>query len=91
MNPKYPAMFTLINILLGVGPLIIPAPFFQAGVLLSTLWMIIVVGLSYIAGMYIIESMAKVSDLMYKSKNSLISSVSSIETENSHKNERKLK
>ncbi len=46
-EPKYNAMFTAINLLLGVGPLIIPAPFFEAGILLSSIWMIFIIFLSY--------------------------------------------
>lgn len=57
MHPKYSALFSSVNLLLGAGPLILPMPFFNAGVLLSTLWMIIICFLSYQSAMFIAESM----------------------------------
>lgn len=59
MQPKYSALFTSVNLLLGVGPLILPMPFFYAGIVLSIIWMVIVCLISYNSAMYISESMAK--------------------------------
>lgn len=53
MHPKYNALFTSVNLLLGVGPLILPMPFFNAGIVLSILWMIIICLLSYNSAMFI--------------------------------------
>jgi amino acid permease len=53
MNPKYSAMFTSVNMLLGVGPLILPMPFFKAGLVLSTIWITIITVLSYNSTIYI--------------------------------------
>jgi hypothetical protein len=56
---KYSALFTSVNLLLGVGPLILPMPFFDAGIVLSTIWMITICLLSYNSAMFISESMSK--------------------------------
>ena len=53
MHPKYSALFTSVNLLLGVGPLILPMPFFNAGLGLSIIWMIFICTLSYNQAMYI--------------------------------------
>lgn len=50
---KYSALFTSVNLLLGVGPLILPMPFFDAGIVLSIIWMIIICLLSYNSAMFI--------------------------------------
>jgi len=55
-QPKYSAAFTAINMLLGVGPIIIPEPFFEAGFVLSICWMAIILLLSFNSAMYIGES-----------------------------------
>lgn len=60
MHPKYTALFTSVNLLLGVGPLILPMPFFKAGIILSIIWLIIISFLSYNSAMFIAESMAKI-------------------------------
>jgi hypothetical protein len=39
--------------LLGIGPLILPMPFYNAGMLLSIFWMLIVTILSYSSAMFI--------------------------------------
>jgi hypothetical protein len=52
-QPKYSAAFTAINMLLGVGPIIIPEPFFEAGFVLSISWMAIILLLSFNSAMYI--------------------------------------
>lgn len=51
--PKYSSIFTAINLLLGTGPLIIPEPFFEAGFVLSTIWFIVILSLSYNSALYI--------------------------------------
>jgi hypothetical protein len=53
LDPKYSALFTTVNLLLGVGPLIIPTPFYKAGIVLSSIWMVIITFLSYNAALYI--------------------------------------
>ena len=52
MSSKYAALFTSVNLLLGVGPLILPMPFFEAGIVLSIVWMVIVCLLSYKSAMF---------------------------------------
>lgn len=54
MNPKYSALFTSVNLLLGVGPLILPYSFFQGGIVLSSIWMLIIMFISYNSAMYIV-------------------------------------
>lgn len=61
MDPKYSALFTSVNLLLGVGPLILPYSFFEGGIVLSSIWMIIIMLISYNSAMYIVEAMSKVS------------------------------
>jgi hypothetical protein len=51
--PKYNAAFMAINLLLGAGPIIIPEPFFEAGVLLSTIWTCVILALSLNSAMYV--------------------------------------
>lgn len=53
MHKKYSALFTSVNLLLGVGPLILPMPFFDTGIGLSLLWMVAILGLSYLSAMFI--------------------------------------
>ena len=52
-EPRNSAAFTAINILLGVGPLIIPEPFFRTGFLFSFIWTIVVCLLGYNSAHYI--------------------------------------
>lgn len=54
MDAKYSALFTSVNLLLGVGPLILPYTFFQSGLILSTLWMLVIILISYNSAMYIV-------------------------------------
>ena len=54
MDPKYTALFTSVNLLLGVGPLILPYTFFESGLILSSLWMLIIIIISYNSAMYIV-------------------------------------
>ena len=63
MHEKYAALFTSVNLLLGVGPLILPMPYFDAGIGLSTMWMVIIVFLSYNSAMLINESMNKLHQI----------------------------
>ena len=53
MKQKYTALFTSVNLLLGVGPLIIPMPFFDAGIILSIIWMIVICIISYTCALFI--------------------------------------
>jgi hypothetical protein len=53
MHKKYSALFISVNLLLGVGPLILPMPFFDTGIGLSLLWMVAILGLSYLSAMFI--------------------------------------
>ena len=54
--PTNSAIFTSVNLLLGVGPIIIPEPFFEAGFILSFLWFVVVFALSFNSANYIGES-----------------------------------
>lgn len=69
MKAKYSALFTSVNLLLGVGPLILPMPFFKAGIALSTVWMIVVSVLSYNSAIFISQSIGKVRELADKKTN----------------------
>lgn len=68
---KYSALFTSVNLLLGVGPLILPMPFFDAGIVLSILWMIIICLLSYNSAMFISEAMSKLHQYTYTNRDTL--------------------
>ena len=70
-SPRNSAAFTVINVLLGAGPLIIPEPFFRAGFFFSIIWTLVVGILSYITIRYVEESIILINKHM--SKNSLIS------------------
>jgi hypothetical protein len=52
-TPRNSAAFTAINLLLGVGPLIIPEPFFRTGFFFSAVWTIIVCLMNYKAASYV--------------------------------------
>lgn len=71
MSSKYGALFTSVNLLLGVGPLILPMPFFDAGIVLSIIWMVIICLLSYNSAMFISESMSKLHQYTYENRESL--------------------
>jgi amino acid permease len=58
--PKFNAAFMAINLLLGAGPIIVPEPYFEAGILLSTLWTAIILAISFNSALYIGESMEKI-------------------------------
>ena len=70
MKQKYIALFTSVNLLLGVGPLIIPMPFFDAGIILSIMWMIIICIISYVCALFINESIGKVRQHDFNNSNS---------------------
>lgn len=55
--PRYNAAFMAINLLLGTGPIIVPEPFFRAGIVFSSIWGLIILFLSYNSAIYIGESM----------------------------------
>lgn len=63
--PKHTALFTTVNLLLGVGPIIVPAPFFEAGFVLSLIWLVIILLMSYVSALYIAEAISKVSHVEY--------------------------
>ena len=46
---------TCINILLGTGPIIVPSVFCLAGLGLGTIWMIVMMLISYMAVEFIME------------------------------------
>lgn len=51
--PKYNAAFMAINLLLGAGPIIVPEPFFEAGALISTIWTVVILSLSFNSASYV--------------------------------------
>lgn len=55
-SPRNSAAFTAINLLLGVGPLIVPEPFFRTGFVFSIVWTTIVILFSYCSALFIGES-----------------------------------
>lgn len=65
MHHKYAALFTSVNMLLALGPLILPMPFYNAGIILSIGWMVIITLLSYKSTMFMAEAMDKISQLGY--------------------------
>lgn len=52
-SPRNSAAFTAINLLLGVGPLIIPEPFFRTGFFFSLVWTVIVCLLNFKSASYV--------------------------------------
>lgn len=48
----------IINVMLGTGPIIIPPIFLLAGIGLSSIWMIVIGFLSYLASEMIVESIS---------------------------------
>ena len=52
-SPRNSAAFTAINLLLGVGPLIVPEPFFRTGFVFSIVWTTIVILFSYCSASFI--------------------------------------
>jgi hypothetical protein len=75
-KPRNSAAFTAINLLLGVGPLIIPEPFFRAGFFFSLVWTIVVCLLSFMSTSYIGESIILINRHMDEMK---LTSISDIE------------
>lgn len=67
-EPRNSAAFTAINLLLGVGPLIIPEPFFKAGFFFSLFWTIVVCLLSLVTSSYIGESIVLINKHMDETK-----------------------
>ncbi len=53
MHPKYINTFTMVNLLLGAGPIILPYAFFKAGIILSSIWTLIIAFISYLTAIYI--------------------------------------
>jgi hypothetical protein len=52
-SPRNSAAFAAVNLLLGLGPLIIPSPFFHTGFYFSIFWTIIICLLNYLSASYI--------------------------------------
>lgn len=73
MQPKYSALFTSVNLLLGVGPLILPSPYFNAGILLSTLWLVTVSVISYNSAMFVAESIDTIRKLSLRRRDQIVS------------------
>ena len=63
-SPRNNAAFTAINLLLGVGPLIIPGPFFRAGFFFSIFWTVFVCLLNYNSASYVGESILLINQHM---------------------------
>ena len=63
-SPRNSAAFTAINLLLGVGPLIVPEPFYRTGFFFSVVWTVIVCLLNYISASYIGESIVLINKHM---------------------------
>lgn len=62
INPRISAGLTQLNFLLGTGPLIVPMPFFQAGILFSSFWTLIVWAVNFTTASYIGEAIVLVGD-----------------------------
>ena len=60
-SPRNSAAFTAINLLLGVGPLIVPEPFFRTGFFFSIVWTIIVWYMNYNSACYIGETIVLIN------------------------------
>jgi amino acid permease len=58
---KFDAMFVMVNILLGTGPLILPSPYQQAGFALSTIWISIIGFISLMCAEFLVESLARIN------------------------------
>jgi amino acid permease len=56
---KYDAMFTMVNILLSTGPLILPSPCERAGVVLSVVWICVIGFISLISAEFLVEALAR--------------------------------
>lgn len=54
----FDAMFTMVNMLLGTGPLILPSPCQQAGILLSVVWICIIGFISLNSAEFLVEALA---------------------------------
>jgi amino acid permease len=67
MSTKFSVAFTIVNILLGTGPIILPSPFFDAGYILSVIWLTIIGLIGYITAEYIIEIISRSNYLKRKS------------------------
>lgn len=78
MASKYQATFTLLNIILGSGPLIIPQPFYQAGFILSTVWYFVIGFISFLCAEYIVETLARTNAI--KATNNLLLNKQSLMT-----------
>lgn len=65
----------MVNLLLGAGPIILPYAFFKAGIILSSIWTLIIAFISYLTAIYIAESIAnikKIDSTLIISDNSIV-------------------
>lgn len=56
---KFDAMFTMVNMLLGTGPLILPSPCEKAGIGLSVVWICLIGFISLNSAEFLVESLAR--------------------------------
>jgi amino acid permease len=68
---KYDAMFAMVNMLLGTGPLILPSPCQQAGIILSVGWICIIGFISLNSAEFLVEAMARVNYIKREKKKEL--------------------
>ncbi|KRX01663.1 hypothetical protein PPERSA_03747 [Pseudocohnilembus persalinus] len=52
------ALSVYINVMLGIGPIIIPAVFKEAGILLSLITTVVIIMVSYVTNQFVIEAMS---------------------------------
>ncbi|EAS05857.1 transmembrane amino acid transporter protein (macronuclear) [Tetrahymena thermophila SB210] len=62
---KFQALFTQINVMMGMGPLILPSVFYESGVVLSGFFLILIGFFSYISAEFIIEGMSICNYIQY--------------------------
>lgn len=74
---KYQALFVAVNVKLGMGPLILPCIFIQAGALLGTMTFVIIAITAYLSSEFLIEAIGICNFL--KNRKEATSSVTSEE------------
>ncbi|KAL4428774.1 hypothetical protein ABPG74_001288 [Tetrahymena malaccensis] len=63
---KFQALFTQINVMMGMGPLILPSVFYESGVVLSGFFLILIGFFSYFSAEFIIEGMSICNYIQHK-------------------------
>ncbi|KAL4470120.1 hypothetical protein ABPG72_016657 [Tetrahymena utriculariae] len=63
---KFQALFTQINVMMGMGPLILPSVFYESGVVLSGFFLILIGFFSYFSAEFIIEGMSICNYIYYR-------------------------